>query len=123
MPQVPQVAFPDRSRLDQQANQPDARIDSVRSPLLRTRLRLLRLRASLRESKVPKSASCASNQVGPDEKSTPDPAYKAPSQVQVWRAHWRETGSTTCLQPSIPLDYGSGFSPYRQVGQIQCVER
>src|ERR1700678_1161423 len=29
---------------------------------------------------------------------------------------WRETGSTTCLQPSIPGDSGSGFSPYRQVG-------
>ena len=32
--------------------------------------------------------------------------------------YWRETGSTTCLQPSILEDSGSGFSPYRQVGHL-----
>jgi len=34
---------------------------------------------------------------------------------------WRETGSTTCLQPSIPGDSGSGFSPYRQVGHLVSI--
>jgi hypothetical protein len=34
---------------------------------------------------------------------------------------WRETGSTTCLQPSIPGDSGSGFSPYRQVGHLNSI--
>lgn len=39
---------------------------------------------------------------------------------------WRETGSTTCLQPSVLTNSGSGFSPYRQVGQrsiLVCAER
>jgi hypothetical protein len=30
---------------------------------------------------------------------------------------WRETESTTCLQPSTLGGCGSGYSPYRQVGQ------